>query len=223
MEKTPEGNLSRRVFLRSLAYGAVGLSLGLVSNLEVQAQQYAPIRYSMKGFNESQYGEESLIRRAMSHVHYRFRSMWVLENAYRMSGNAYNIMGGYWEDCRMDRQAQLGYVDLLRYQITRLAAAVPFPDVVINANHAEREEWGDAEMGIVKVLWAGTGINLRGRFKIRLNRYHLAAGGEKSNPVAWASVIAHEMLHNLGHDHVGYSVDQQINAFTTAVYCNGAC
>ncbi len=181
-----------------------------------------PIQYWVNGFDE-RYGEISLIQRAMSIVHEEFRSMQVLDNAYRLSGNAYYIKGGYWEQCGMNRQRWFGYNGLLSYQIRVLAGAVPFPNVIIDAFNSQAAVMGDAEAGIVKVFYS-SGYSWRGQFKLRLNRRLLATGGVYSDPANWAGVIAHEMLHNLGHLHADgdYSLGVQINAFAAAVAMNGA-
>jgi hypothetical protein len=48
-------------------------------------------------------------------------------------------------------------------------------------------------------------------------------GDHGDDPAYWACVVAHEMLHNLGHAHdVGdYGDNRQINCFHRAVYFNG--
>jgi len=186
------------------------------------AQTRVPINYWTNGFDE-RYGENSVIARAMNLLHDRFRSLEVLKKAYEYSRGSYHIKGGYWEECRMNRQSHFGYADLLWHQITTLARSVPFPDVEINAYHREDDSWGRADVGRVKVYWAGYGIDWSGKFKVELNRYHLGSAGAGSNPEMWASTIAHEMLHNLGHDHppCDNGMGLQINAFSRAVHTYG--
>jgi hypothetical protein len=80
--------------------------------------------------------------------------------------------------------------------------------------------WASANLGLVT---ARGKTSVSGEFVIQINLRRLGGGGDQGDPVNWASVIAHEMLHNLGHKHEPnhYTDDRQINVFQHAIYWNG--
>ena len=109
-----------------------------------------------------------------------------------------------------------------------------FPKVVFEAEWSQDDvtAWGQTNLVVLKYL-GKTGANgedgwtVSGDFRVRLNTRYLGGGGSYSDPLFWAMLIAHEMLHNLGHRHVNgndlrdYSDRWQINLFARAVYCDG--
>jgi hypothetical protein len=82
---------------------------------------------------------------------------------------------------------------------------------------------GRAHTDLVIIKSVGDSFRQSGEFDVQINRYMLASGGVMNDPEEWASTIAHEMLHNLGHlhDKGDYTDKQQINVLNNAVLCNG--
>lgn len=220
-------HIDRRRFLSGAVAACAGGLLTPNSDAAVAlpAPRQQPLYYRTYGFDE-RYREKSIIRDAMDLLHTRFRSTSVLHNAYQMTPGAYHLKGGYWRDSLMHRQRIHGYADLLWFQIINLASLYRFPDIHIHAYHKPSRSYGKADVGRVKVRWRGPQyFDAKGSFKIHLNRYHLGAAGRGSEPATWAAVIAHEMLHNLGHMHGrnDYRDHQQMIAFEHAVYWAGDC
>lgn len=187
--------------------------------------QLPKMLYRLHGFNETTYGEETLIAKAMQLLQYRFFSKLILHNAYQHSGTNFNIQGGYWDACKLWKQAYMGKSDLLQYQIKCLTSLRSFPDFNIHSFYKDSDVLGQAEVARVKIIFDTPNyFFVNGSFNIELNRYHLGQSGEDSNPNRWAAVIAHEMLHNLGHLHGDgdFSEQLQIIAFERAVYYNGS-
>ena len=212
--------VTRRALLKSLGMGTGGMLLSGSTVSTVEARSARGIPYDVHGFDERRYGEETLIAQALEFLSYRLTSIDVLRYAYNLSGANYYFAGGIWEASRLDYQSQWDRAGLLWFQITSLAPRVPFVPIDITGYNRDSEEWGQGEIGTVTVVWNGPNWpQPRGRFRVRLNRYHLATPGSGSNLNAWAGTIAHEMLHNLGHLHdVGdYGISTQINAYAYAV------
>jgi hypothetical protein len=100
----------------------------------------------------------------------------------------------------------------------------PFPPIHIKPLYEKNDVWGRAPLDRVVVKYIREGKWKRtGEFEVLVNLHHLGAQGNGSDGRMWASVIAHEMLHNLGHMHglMEYVDGRQINAFHRAVYCDG--
>lgn len=79
--------------------------------------------------------------------------------------------------------------------------------------------WAVAPLGSMKTLnvTRGTG-ELSGKFHVYVNRYWFGQQGG-ANSKTWAGVLAHELMHNLGHTHGDneYGLHLQINAIATAL------
>ncbi len=163
--------------------------------------------YRTHGFNSS---EEAKIREALGTFASRFVHRWVLDYTYKKAGNAYCMKGGYWKDCNMHRQNYYSKSQMLRYQIKKLAIAVPFPEMDIYAYHKRDNTWGLSSSSHAIKVMNSNGIDIRGKFKMKLNRFYLGFNAGKAQ---WAKTIAHEALHNLGHCH-----GAQMEAFSDAVY-----
>ncbi len=95
-----------------------------------------------------------------------------------------------------------------------------FPDMTIEAYYREDFSWGQANLDLVKTFEKG----VEGAFSIALNRYQMG----NRDVLAWASVVGHEMLHNLGHlhpklqdDEHAYDNDWEINAYQSCIKAEG--
>jgi serine/threonine-protein kinase len=185
---------------------------------------YASIGFDDEAIPDNMSNERGIIRKAMNILHSRFRNMLVASNTYSvLSGGAF---------VTTEALKAMGYDDsdnsrnlLLWNQLSHLRMANKdgksyFPRVVFRVDHAESKYWAHAPLDRVT---ARSPDSVAGEFITTLNRYHLGARGDGSDPVAWAAVIAHEMLHNLGHRHEDdkYDDERQINVYQRAVYHNG--
>ena len=89
---------------------------------------------------------------------------------------------------------------------------------------ANNKRWGEAVVGRV---FCRKGIDqklrLEGTFEIAINARHLASGDDWRTTSArvWAVVIAHELLHNLGHHHTATDPLRQMIAFERCLYYDG--
>lgn len=82
----------------------------------------------------------------------------------------------------------------------------PFPDIFIEyesegPRSGYRGWLGRAPLDRVTIYWDGKEWKQKGSFYITINDYFVARGKRFSDPNEWAGTIAHEMLHNLGHNH----------------------
>jgi hypothetical protein len=185
------------------------------------------------------YGRQDVLGRALQVLHTRFRDERVANNT--LDAKALGLVGyptefvdeDIWEHSNLEaRGMKRFYLLYFQLEVLRLPDSAkeeddegpPFPEIHIHPIHEENGVWGRAPVGTVKVKWVKKDQYRRsGNFKVFVNTWHLGAKGNGSDPEMWASVIAHEMLHNLGHKHRAdeYVDGRQMNAFHRAVYCNG--
>jgi hypothetical protein len=183
-----------------------------------------------------QYNRNDIISQAYTVLHTRFRDINVLRNAYRVGGDGWFVDGDYARQTNLGAHPTLNTTrDVLWFQmhVLRLPNSAmeegdegptPFGEIHAHPFYEESSVRGKAPVGIVKVKYVKPGQYRRnGHFKVFLNTWWLGGAGDGSDPYYWASVIAHEMLHNLGHKHKAneYVDGRQMNAFHRAVYCNG--
>jgi hypothetical protein len=102
------------------------------------------------------------------------------------------------------------------------------PLINFTAYNEQSNYWANAEVGTVLTEFGvdkggRTTVAVKGEYKINVNTFWLGGGGIRSDANVWAGVIAHEMLHSLGHTHDKdeYGDHLQINAFQQAVRANG--
>jgi len=96
-----------------------------------------------------------------------------------------------------------------------------FPDMLIQGYYAKDYTWALGDLNLVQTFSTGP----KGKFVIQLNRYHLDEG----DVLGWASVVGHEMLHNMGHLHPrleddanAYNNDLEINAYQSCIKSEGS-
>ena len=138
---------------------------------------------------------------------------------------------------------------MLSSQLSRLEKVIfdngsrKFPTIIIHASNAvpggDRDidkKWGLAAawapVGTVTItkpkgkVWQEDSV-IEGNFELTINRHYLLTPGrdEFSDRNYWAGIIAHEITHNLGHQHPDVSDENyckyQINVLEFAVRCNG--
>jgi len=222
-------SLSRRKFLKYS--GATALALTTVGTGVVHAANSA--HYWTYDFDEENFGEETLIHQAVSIAIDRLQSTRIWQNTYDVAETAF-LTGNVMDNSNV-RDARENRWHLLQHQLYWLSmpnadgdTEPAFPNIHIRARHDEEGGWlGKANLDLVVVHMTDGGATQRGEFDITLNRYYLAGGGKYDDPEEWASTIAHEMCHNLGHLHPKpgegdpSSDEYQINALNNAVLCNG--
>lgn len=202
--------IHRRHFLKSCGIGAAGI-LGL-DVLAPKAQ--ANWRYSLAARNFTA-AEATFIGRTMRLLSAHFTSHAVYNEMSRVAraslvDNAYaRAIGmpanGAWS------AACFGYQ--LAYYLRRHVPRVQFRGYYSRENYAAR-----ADVGVVRTLdiTRRTG-RIQGEFIIHVNRHSM--GQQLNNPIGWAGVFAHEMMHSLGHlhGHNEYGNHLQINAIVPAI------
>ena len=225
-----DNHQSRRTFIKlsAKAFPAIFIPRFKYSSAEYNTtvpldEQSVRFYYWLHGIDHDRWGRRGIVEKAVDIFAARFARQSVLDNAYAMS-ERYCINSNYWNRCNMVYYSDSSYFDLLAYQIRVLRIAVPFPEVHIHSYYQRDNSWGKAEVGLVRVM-NSRGIDVRGKFKIFLNNYHLGGNGNGSDSEIWAKIIAHEILHNLGHCHGknSYPPNLQIVAFEDALYYNGNC
>jgi hypothetical protein len=167
------------------------------------------------------FNRRQILANAMNLLHFRFRDMRVPHNAYGVLQGGSFLEGGVMEAHGINDN-ETNRNNLLWHQLEQLRlAGAKFPNVVFKAADLGEEPWASARLGLVT---ARDPENIAGSFEMNINLRVIGGGGERSDVTAWASVIAHEMLHNLGHKHEpgNYTDNRQINVFQHAVYHNGA-
>jgi hypothetical protein len=197
-----------------------------------------PIHMYVHGIKD-EFGRHAILGGAAVVLHSRFRDVRVARNAYQIAQQWF-IDGQAWKDSNIEPHPTVGPKEMLAEQLSilRLPKSAmdeedegpPFPPIHIYGFYEENDVWGRGPLNIVKVIWEkGNTWRRKGEFKVNVNLFHLGSQvDDGKSPLKWASVIAHEMLHNLGHRHgpdsgpQDYSNKLQINAFHRALFCNGS-
>lgn len=216
----PEQSLiTRRAFNKTALLGLAGMMMprwgagDTVAGVKENTGG-ASIRYYFHNF-----GNLSMIvlERAIQIVIDNIFSRSIVQEAYSIATH-YHIKDGHWEACKMNRQSRYSKWDLLGYQLQVLSQQSMLPDLHLHGIVKNNGILGQADAGRVKIIWIDQNwVTIRGSFKVEINRRQFL---HSNDPHLWASVIVHEMLHNLGHIHPqnDYGLYLQINAFENAFY-----
>jgi hypothetical protein len=190
-------DMSRRQFFKYC--GAAAVAVTAVTPTQVRAKN--TIRFWMHGFEEARFGEETLLKKAMNIVAGRMQTKRVWQNVYDLRPSRYYITGDVMDNSNLRDTAE-NRRNLLWHQLYWLSQPPAFPNVHLRAFHEKSKVLGRARTDLVIIKSVGCGkIRQSGKFDVQINRYMLASGGVYDDPEEWASTIAHEMLHNLGHLH----------------------
>lgn len=200
------------------------LGIGLQAS-SLQAADVPKMSYQLDdAFSPEQ---KVLLRRAVESVNVRFAEAAVWANTMR---NERKFL--LKEDAILDASiARNSGRNLLYYQLTYLKA-YGYPKLNVHAFSKAEDTLGFAYTADKVILKFKTEdvknfgkdtAEVSGEFKIHLNRYHIGRAGDYSAHEFWAGVIAHEMLHNLGHSHPKDDYDEflQIMSFQNAIRTNG--
>ena len=178
------------------------------------------------GFTSS---EQIIIENALQIIAQRIFKPELLENVYRICGKSgYFLDSDVWDRSNLQSHRCVhGPLGLLEYQLTCLkiqAEKDQFPLIHISSFYEPTATSGSGLIGCISCISHRTHFTIEGEFQMKINRYHLnATNRDAADPVRWAGVIVHEILHNLGHRHaVGdYSDRWQINAFERSFIHDG--
>lgn len=211
-------HVSRRQFLKWTTAGAVASAMAWWPKL-AQAG-YFHLTYNLHGDGWDRFNRRQIVAAAMDLVGTMSYDS-VIRRSYRLSGTSYHLTGSTWERTNPNSYyTGLGYKDILWVQVANLANTRSRPVVHIHPYYSNDFDWGKANYDLVSVKFSPGGFVVEGEFEIHLNFSRLGGGGNHSSPASWASVICHEMLHNLGHMHGtgDYRNSLQINALQQAVF-----
>jgi hypothetical protein len=194
---------------------------------------FPPIHAYAHDFGEA-HNRNAILAGALNVLHTRFRELRVAKNSYEISREAYFVNDEYWKLCNVEAHPTYGPKELLWYQLEILRLpnsemedddeGPPFPELHLYPYFEQDDSWAKAFLNRVIVKYVNPQTTRRtGDFVLFLNQWHLGSGGEGSELPAWATVMGHELLHNLGHEHGpgDYTDGRQINCFHRAVYCDG--
>jgi hypothetical protein len=179
---------------------------------------------------DNDYKRQDILGSALYELHTWFRDKTVYNNAYTLNPAPVEFVDDqYWKQSDLEKHPQEKFNTrnyVLWNQGFFMREADPFPTINIKPFYEKTDVWGYAPIGKVLTTWnpqAAKKVDITREFEVFVNLYHLGGGGINDHADMWSSVIAHEMLHNLGHLHKkGEYVDgRQINAFHRAVYCRG--
>jgi hypothetical protein len=115
------------------------------------------------------------------------------DGVWERSNNAYNSIAAWRSPAR-----------LMEYQLLSLQGGSFQPPLHIRWGFEEGAAWwGRANLGTVALIYDpdSDGVKLEGEFEIQLNAYWATTRDARHTLPVWGGVVAHEMLHNLGHGH----------------------
>ncbi len=219
----PTSQLSRRHFLQALAGTAAALYLPGSAPAQ-QGNYYRPIRYQLHhNFNRTELG---LIGQALNLVAHRMLDPRMF--TYADANSRYWYVRVPNRNFRNSAEFEAWFT---RIQMPALRER-GFPLLHLRGQYDTRGSWtGRAPVGTVitdyRRVRYGTSTRLaahvEGAFDVTLNTALLGSSSFHLGrcPHYWAGVIAHEMLHNLGHEHpVGVYNGTFIRAYERAVWLN---
>lgn len=211
--------MDRRLFLSGLAStAAAGAVLPSVALADFSFTANID-----SGFADDQY---ALIDEALHIVVGRFTDSRIVDNMYEFEREwSYRFSKSAWHIANLHRKANRYWrrkENFLEYQLINLDLRPHH--ISVRKFHRRDDTYGEAVVGTINRKYVGDG---RGRwdgsFEVYLNAFHVNSDVPQSqDPNFWATVIAHEMLHNLGHRHGNRDQLYQMIAFEHCFYHNGS-
>jgi len=160
----------------------------------------------------------------------------VIHNYTRLHSNGYNLAARVWENSNNAQEPRAYWRDkanLLEWQLRCLQINNFQPEFRIRwAYKPDAGWWGRADHGTVVIAYDRSinDVRLTGSFDLLLNAYWATTRDARNTHDVWGGVIAHEMLHNVGHSHpspeqvgnlAAYSDSWPINILDRCVTHNG--
>ncbi len=150
--------------------------------------------------------ERDLLTRAMSVFNQRFLQKRVLQCANKTATHSqikesyFPLLsnGDFWQPAKKQGGLLNAQLFAMNAQLDRQGQKF-MPDFDLMAYNDEKD-------GAVAFVYNNHHVVVEddfmtGTFEIHLNQHFLGTGGQYSDPVYYAGVIVHELLHNLGHLH----------------------
>jgi len=215
--------MSPRISRRNFAAQAIAGSSLLLLPRDSSALDYT---YTPSGFSNS---DKAFLRKAMGKA-MRLTRRDVIQNYVNLHRGGWNFgTSGAWNrsnNANNPRSAWRKKGNLLEYQVTHLAKVDDIPIKVRGVYAKNQNWWGRANLSTVAVISDGEGrFSVKGGFEFELNTWKFNAPKLRNgqNSTTWGAVIAHEMLHNLGHHHDKgkYGNDYPINLYENCVGYGG--
>jgi hypothetical protein len=153
----------------------------------------------------------------------------VIANYVRLNRTGHNLAAGVWERSN-NANNRFSYwrspAHLLEYQLRSLQINDFQPKLTIRwAHEPDASWWGKANLGTAALTYNAEidDVEMDGEFEILLNAYWATTNDSRNQTDVWGGVIAHEMLHNLGHGHGPGEYDDRwpINILDRCVTHNG--
>jgi len=197
-----------------------------------KARADSPFDCYTLGYEWDQYNRQPLLRQAMNLVNKRFTDPAIATNAHEQNGNYPFITPELVSATAQDAYPYApDYSGILWRQLSALRNVQRKPNLYITADYRKHQPtvvaWALYDQVKIRFSNTRTTSSQAAAFHVVLNTYLLGSTNSPfSDPCFWASVIAHEMLHNLGHMHDDditnpwYSWRQMIT-FQNAFHLNG--
>lgn len=187
-------NISRRTYIGAL----IGAAMFGTARSALAKWAFG---YRADGFTDA---EKAVIHKALSYT-MLMQYDEIINNYKHLHRGSYNLDEGVWDKSNLENGGVEYWKkkeNLLEYQLRCLGMQdVKGPDLIISPYYREDTSWGQADLATISIITNDGHWTVEGRFEVQLNQYLLATGGRFDDPITWGGVIAHEMLHNLGHSH----------------------
>jgi hypothetical protein len=218
----------RHFFLRSLAVASASALECAPSR--ARADAYHPFDFELL---EGDYRwpddyRRTMVRETMWIINHRFLDVEnVVQNVLDVTKDGYYFSDTAWNNLRPRYPEMTSGDHLLWYQLLSLRSWMSPPDPRPGPKVKLFPAWSQANFmawatyDTVTISGHDDKIRVEGDFIIALNGRFLGSAGYDS--WQWAAIIAHEMLHSLGHKHEPDPRDpkfylRQINVFEAALY-----
>lgn len=210
--------VNRRSFLAACGGSLVG-AMGWNASVQ-KAQAVTNFQYYMPA-NAFTPREAQILAQALNHIAVHLTDPRIIGQSYQTARRSI-VDNNYCNAIGMPQRNDWSWA-CMGYQLTHYLRRFT-PRVQLYPYYARNNYWANAPVGVVRTLdlTRATG-RIQGEFVINVNRYWLG-NGPGADSAVWAGVLAHEMMHNLGHIHGNdeYGQHLQINAIQQAVYLASA-
>lgn len=153
----------------------------------------------------------------------------VINNYLQLHGDGHYLGPDVWERSNNARESRVYWrqkKNLLEWQLKCLQINDFQPDLKIHwAYNRDADWWGRGSLGSVAIIYDEKidDVKIEGQFEVWLNTYWATTNDSRNTRDLWGGVVAHEMLHNLGHNHGEDQYDDRwpINILERCVINNG--